>query len=214
MAQEVASGTIEEIVVTAHRREENLLEIAESVSVISGADISRQNIKGLEDVGFLVPNLNLSTRLDGFPNVSVRGLGAFGNTQGVGFYLDDVQLFSDASSRFGDLERIEILKGPQGTLYGGSNIGGAVKFVSARPDSEATFGRLKAVLGEQGIVDVEGSVNLPVECSEGLGHAGFWLHGHQRRLSEESEPDAGQRIVWRQQRRHRRVGRIRCSPLA
>ena len=67
MAQEGASGTIEEIVVTAHRREENLLEIAESVSVISGADISRQNIKGLEDVGFLVPNLNLSTRLDGFP---------------------------------------------------------------------------------------------------------------------------------------------------
>ena len=142
MAQEDSSGAIEEIVVTAHRREQSLLEIPESVSVISGADITRQNIKSLEDVGFQVPNLNLSTRLDGFPNVSVRGLGAFGNTQGVGFYLDDVQLFSDASSRFGDLERIEILKGPQGTLYGGSNIGGAVKFVSARPDPEATFGRL------------------------------------------------------------------------
>ena len=162
MAQEDSSGAIEEIVVTAHRREQSLLEIPESVSVISGADITRQNIKSLEDVGFQVPNLNLSTRLDGFPNVSVRGLGAFGNTQGVGFYLDDVQLFSDASSRFGDLERIEILKGPQGTLYGGSNIGGAVKFVSARPDPEATFGRLNAVLGEQGIVDVEGSVNLPL----------------------------------------------------
>lgn len=162
MAQEGASGEIEEIVVTAHRREESLLEIPESVSVISGDDINRQNIKGLEDIGFLAPNLNLSTRLDGFPNVSVRGLGAFGNTQGVGFYLDDVQLFSDASSRFGDLERIEILKGPQGTLYGGSNIGGAVKFVSARPDADATFGRVKAVVGEQGIVDLEGSVNLPL----------------------------------------------------
>ena len=162
VAQEDAAGAIEEIVVTAHRREESLLEIPESVSVISGADIGRQNITGLEDVGFQVPNLNLSTRLDGFPNVSVRGLGAFGNTQGVGFYLDDVQLFSDASSRFGDLERIEILKGPQGTLYGGSNIGGAVKFVSARPDPDDTFGRVKAVLGDQGIVDVEGSVNLPM----------------------------------------------------
>ena len=162
MAQEGTSAEIEEIVVTAHRREQSLLEIPESVSMISGGDIRRQNIKGLEDIGFQVPNLNLSTRLDGFPNVSVRGLGAFGNTQGVGFYLDDVQLFSDASSRFGDLERIEILKGPQGTLYGGSNIGGAVKFVSARPDSETAFGRVKGVLGAQGIVDVEASANLPL----------------------------------------------------
>ena len=134
MAQEGAAGEIEEIVVTARKRAESLLEIPESISVITGADIDRQNIKGLEDVGFQVPNLNLSMRLDGFPNVSVRGLGAFGNTQGVGFYLDDVQLFSDASSRFGDFERIEVLKGPQGTLYGGSNIGGAVRFVSARPE--------------------------------------------------------------------------------
>ena len=91
MAQESAAGGIEEIVVTARKRAESLLEIPESVSVITGADIDRQQIKGLEDVGFQVPNLNLSMRLDGFPNVSVRGLGAFGNTQGVGFYLDDVQ---------------------------------------------------------------------------------------------------------------------------
>ncbi len=155
-------GEIEEVLVTARKREENLLEIPESVLAISGDDIGRQNIKGLEDIGFLAPNLNLSTRLDGFPNVSIRGLGSFGNTQGVGFYLDDVQMFSDASSRFGDLERIEILKGPQGTLYGGSNIGGAIKFVSARPDADSVFGRIKGLVGEQGIVDVEGSVNAPV----------------------------------------------------
>ena len=162
IAQEGAAGEIEEIVVTARKRAESLLEIPESVSVISGSDIDRQNIRGLEEVGFQVPNLNLSTRLDGFPNVSVRGLGAYGNTQGVGFYLDDVQLFSDASSRFGDLDRIEVLKGPQGTLYGGSNIGGAVRFVSARPDTESMFGRVKGVVGDQGIFDVEGSVNLPL----------------------------------------------------
>ena len=174
-AQESAAGEIEEIVVTARKRAESLLEIPESVSVITGADIDRQQIKGLEDVGFQVPNLNLSMRLDGFPNVSVRGLGAFGNTQGVGFYLDDVQLFSDASSRFGDLERIEVLKGPQGTLYGGSNIGGAVKFVSARPDTEAAFGRVKGVVGDQGIFDVEGSLNLPLGQGDwAMRLFGFW----------------------------------------
>ena len=175
MAQEGAAGEIEEIVVTARKRAESLLEIPESISVITGADIDRQNIKGLEDVGFQVPNLNLSMRLDGFPNVSVRGLGAFGNTQGVGFYLDDVQLFSDASSRFGDLERIEVLKGPQGTLYGGSNIGGAVRFVSARPESDSTFGRVKSVVGEQGIFDVEGSLNLPLGDGGWAARLfGFW----------------------------------------
>ena len=153
---------IEEVLVTARKREESVLEIPESLSVITGENINRQNIKALKDVGFQVPNLNLSMRLDGFPNVSIRGLGAFGNTQGVGFYLDDVQLFSDASSRFGDLARIEVLKGPQGVLYGGSNIGGAVKFVSARPDAEEAFGRVKVLGGQQGMIDVEGSVNAPL----------------------------------------------------
>ncbi|HIO04910.1 MAG TPA: hypothetical protein EYN08_04760, partial [Gammaproteobacteria bacterium] len=94
-------GLLEEIIVTARKREENLMDIPESVVAISGQDIDRQNIKNLEDVGLLVPSLNLSVRADGYPNVSMRGLGAFGNTQGVGFYLDDVQVFSDASSRFG-----------------------------------------------------------------------------------------------------------------
>ena len=112
---ESASG-IEEIVVTARKREESLLDIPESITAISGSNIETQNIKTLDDIGFLIPNLNLSMRADGFPNVSIRGLGSFGNTQGVGFYIDDVQLFSDASSRFGDLERIEVLKGPQGVL--------------------------------------------------------------------------------------------------
>lgn len=158
-----ADSVVEEVLVTARKREESLLEIPESVVALSSDVIDRQGLTGLEDIGFQVPNLNLSTRLDGFPNVSIRGLGSFGNTQGAGFYLDDVQIFSDASSRFGDLERIEILKGPQGTLYGGSNIGGAVKFVSARPDSQSSFGRLKTTVGDQGIFDVETSWNQPLD---------------------------------------------------
>ena len=130
---------LEEVVVTARKRGESLIDIPESVVSISGDAIGRQNIKGLDKIGLAVPNLNLAMRTDGYPNVSIRGIGAFGLTQGVGFYLDDIQLFSDASSRFGDLERIEVLKGPQGTLYGGSNIGGAIKFVSARPSSDDVF---------------------------------------------------------------------------
>ena len=170
---EAADDAVDEIVVTARKREESLLDIPESVTAIGGADIERQNIKNLEDIGLLIPSLNLSPRADGFPNVSIRGLGSFGNTQGVGFYLDDVQVFSDASSRFGDLDRIEVLKGPQGTLYGGSNIGGAIKFVSARPDSSESFKRIKAVIGEQSLGDVEISVNAPLENDWAMRIFGF-----------------------------------------
>ncbi len=171
-----ARPVLEEIIVTARKREESLLDIPESVVAISGMDIERQNLRGLDDIGILIPNLNLSRRTDGYPNVSIRGLGSFGNTQGVGFYLDDVQIFSDASSRFGDLDRIEVLKGPQGTLYGGSNIGGGVKFVSARPDPEALFGRVRGQVGDQSLVDVEGSVNAPLgDSGWALRLFGFYL---------------------------------------
>ena len=161
--QALAQGAaLEEVVVTARKRDENLMDIPESVSAIGALEVERRNIKGLNKIGLAVPNLNLSMRTDGYPNVTIRGLGAYGMTQGVGFYLDDVQLFSDASSRFGDIERIEVLKGPQGVLYGGSNIGGAVKYVSKAPSTEALGGRLKVMAGEQGIWDIEGDINIPL----------------------------------------------------
>ena len=157
-----SASVIEEITVTARKREESVLDIPESVAAISGEDIEKQGIKGLDKIGLVVPNLNLAMRTDGYPNVSIRGIGAFGLTQGVGFYLDDVQLFADASSRFGDLERIEVLKGPQGTLYGGSNIGGAVKFVSKRPTLGEDSGRIKVQRGGQDSQDFELSGNVAI----------------------------------------------------
>jgi|TARA_B110000285_G_scaffold93915_1_gene107331 iron complex outermembrane receptor protein len=155
---------IEEVVVTARKRSESLLEIPESVVAISGELVDRQNIKGLNKIGRAVPNVNLSMRTDSYPNVSIRGVGAFGLTQGVGFHVDGVQIYKgDASSRFGDIERIEVLKGPQGTMYGGSNIGGAIKYVTKRPSSEEFEGRLKLLGGEQGIVDGEINLNVPID---------------------------------------------------
>ena len=171
MAQ--GDSLLEEIIVTARKREENVLEIPESLTTFTGDLVERANINGLEDIGLLVPNLWMSRRLDGQPNVSIRGLGGFGNTQGVGFYLDDVQLFGDASSRFGDFERIEVLKGPQGILYGGSNIGGAVKFVAKRPDPEAFSGRVKASAGEDNYYDGEIQLNVPLATDWALRLFGF-----------------------------------------
>ena len=172
---EAQSGPIlEEVLVTARKREENLLEIPESIQTFSGEMVEQANINGLSDIGLLVPNLYLSRRTDGFPNVSIRGLGGFGNTQGTGFYLDGVQLFADASSRFGDLERIEVLKGPQGILYGGANIGGAVKFVSKRPDPEAFSSTIKTRAGEDHYYDVDARVNIPLGNTWAVRVFGFY----------------------------------------
>ncbi|MGA0098521.1 MAG: TonB-dependent receptor [Steroidobacteraceae bacterium] len=155
-------AALDEVIVTARKRAESALEIPETIGSLSEETLERAGVTGLEDVGQLVTNLNLSVRTDGFPNVSVRGVGSFGNTQGVGFYIDDVQVFSDASARFGDLERIEVLKGPQGTLYGGSNIGGAVRFITARPDPSTLSGHARLVGGDQGIFEAEASLNAPL----------------------------------------------------
>ena len=153
---------LDEIIVTARKREESLTDVPESIVAISSETIARQNMKTLDKIGMTVPNFNLNTRSDGYPNVTMRGMGAFSLTQGVGFYLDDVQLISDPSSRFGDLERIEILKGPQGVLYGGNNIGGAVKFVTKRPSPDAVSGNVKLMAGQQNSMDVEASINIPM----------------------------------------------------
>ena len=192
---------LEEIIVTARKREENVLEIPESLTTFTGAMVESANINGLEDIGLLVPNLWMSRRLDGFPNVSIRGLGAFGNTQGVGFYLDDVQLFGDASSRFGNFERIEVLKGPQGILYGGANIGGAVKFVTKRPDPEAFSGRVKAQGGEDNYYDGEVQLNVPLGNDWALALFGFamtddsyFVNPNSPRLNggvPDNDPDVG-----------------------
>ncbi len=169
-----SSAVLEETIVTARKREENLVDIPESVSAISGTSIDRQNIKGLNKIGLAVPNLNLSMRTDGYPNVTIRGIGAFGMTQGVGFYLDDVQLYGDASSRFGDLSRIEVMKGPQGVLYGGSNIGGAIKYVSERPSADEMSGRVKVLAGEQSVVDTEAAINVPLGDGWAMRAFGFY----------------------------------------
>ena len=145
-----ASGTLEEIVVTARKRQEDLQSIPMSVSALSAAQIADAHVSKMDDLAFLVPNLNITTRADNTPDVVLRGVGSFGVIQGVGFYVNDVQQFEGQTVRPEDLDRIEVLKGPQGTLYGGNNIGGAIKYITKKPTADlqmqatAEFGNLHA----------------------------------------------------------------------
>lgn len=140
LSTDSADTALTEIVVTARKRVETMQSIPESIEAFGSQEISDAHIKRIDDLGNLVSNLNITTRADNTPDVVLRGVGSFGVVSGVGFYANDVQLFDGQSVRADDIERIEVLKGPQGTLYGGSNIGGAIKYVTKLPTDELQAG--------------------------------------------------------------------------
>src|SRR6202022_3476992 len=127
------SSQIDEIIVSARKRDERLIDIPESISVISADDLLKKGIQTIEDVGRQTPNLQLNMGPAPTTKGVIRGLGAYGDVLGVGFSIDNVPNFTDQTMRLEDVESVEILKGPQGTLYGGSSIGGLVRYVSKRP---------------------------------------------------------------------------------
>ncbi|KRB85570.1 hypothetical protein ASE00_01885 [Sphingomonas sp. Root710] len=145
----------------ARKRDEVLSKIPETISVVTAAQIEKAGVRSVDDIGRLTPNVRLNQRQDNEPNVVIRGVGSFGNTQGVGFYIDDVQNFTDQTAAVEDVERIDILKGPQGTLYGGSNVGGAIKYVMAKPTDK--FGlQARAEYGTFDTTRLFGAINVPV----------------------------------------------------
>jgi iron complex outermembrane receptor protein len=128
-----SEDALEEIIVTARKRSEVMQNIPESIQAFGEQELTDSHFTKLDDLAGLVSNLNITTRADNNPDVVMRGVGSFGVVQGVGFYANDVQLFDGQTVRPDDLERIEVLKGPQGTLYGGNNIGGAIKYITKLP---------------------------------------------------------------------------------
>ena len=139
------SMVIEEVVVTARKREEGLLETPLSVSAFPDSELRRLQVDDLGGLQRVVPNLALNMGDAANAIVYVRGVGQRDSLSfadpGVGVYLDDVYL-GRAQGAFLDVidvERIEVLRGPQGTLYGRNTIGGAIKYVSAKPTPEPLF---------------------------------------------------------------------------
>jgi len=139
-AEEGAAG---DIIVTARRREESLIDVPISVSAFSGDKLEAQGALDITDVGNMAPNVTLepSRGTNSTLTAFIRGIGqqdpVAGFEQGVGIYLDDVYLNRPQAAVLDiyDVERIEVLRGPQGTLYGRNTIGGAIKYVTKRlPD--------------------------------------------------------------------------------
>jgi outer membrane receptor protein involved in Fe transport len=139
-----SSGALEEIVVTARKRDENIQDIPQSIQSFTQADIARTGIKGLGDVAKFVPAMTVVGSSAGFNKIIFRGLAdsvrPFIADSSAAIYLDEQPLTTGAQSpeiRPIDLERIETLAGPQGTLYGASSQSGTVRYIVAKPDVES-----------------------------------------------------------------------------
>src|SRR5689334_1580816 len=137
---QASTASDQEIVVTARRRNELLLNVPVAVTAYSGEQLNRQGALDITDISDTTPNVNLETSRGTNTTLTafIRGVGqqdpVAGFEQGVGLYLDDVYLNRPQGSLLDiyNVERIEVLRGPQGTLYGRNTIGGAIKYVTKR----------------------------------------------------------------------------------
>ena len=170
--------TIGEIVVTAQRREESNLKVGLTLTALSGDAIAQQRVQQVLDLQGRVPNLDIKEQVPGaMPVVTIRGVGLndFGaaNSPSAGVYVDQVYVASIAMMAFDmfDIERIEVLKGPQGTLYGRNSTAGALNIITRKPQQEfdayATLG-----YGNYETMDFEGAVNVPLGDTAALRLSG------------------------------------------
>ena len=159
-------GTLEEVVVTARKRTENLQDVPISIEAFSQADLDAKSLTSLQELSQFAPNFSMyNAGIDGSlsNNVYMRGIGNSLGGPGVGIYLDGVYLSTQQAIDLGmlDIERVELLFGPQGTLFGRNTIGGAVSFVSAKPTGEFS-GSAEVDVGSYDRFDTSISLNGPL----------------------------------------------------
>jgi iron complex outermembrane receptor protein len=160
---------VEEVVVTAEKRSESLQDISQAVTALTETDIEEKNITSFVDLSAIVPGVTVAKN-EGYKTViSIRGVGNETNQNAiaapsVAFHMDGVFIASPfaLSTDFLDVERIEVLRGPQGTLFGQNSTGGAVNVISKAPSMDGGSGRLNVTFGDYSLQKVSTSNNFVV----------------------------------------------------
>lgn len=163
------AAQVEEVIVTAQKRSENLQNVPISIQAFSAKDIQALGIKSSIDIGAVTPNVAIALVAGpgNQPIITIRGIGLndydTNNAGPNGVYSDEVYLSSPASQSFTtfDLDHIEVLKGPQGTLYGRNTSGGAIDFVSSKPTDDFNA-KFHAEYSSFDTVNLEGAVGGPI----------------------------------------------------
>ncbi len=178
-SEDEVSFVLEEIIVTATRRSENLQDVALSISALSSAEMERRGIEGFGDFARQLPGVVVTENVKHFGKFTIRGLQDSTTTSGssnktVTVYVDDIPVTSLAGAtpdmRLYDVERVEVLRGPQGTLFGSNSLGGAVRIITNKPNLEAFDASVGVDFGLTGSNSFRqrynGMVNVPVVQGE------------------------------------------------
>lgn len=173
-----ANNQVEEIVVTAQNRQQNVQDVPIAISVISGEKLESQGITDFTDVQRAAPELNITSDTS-LTKVSIRGVGTLGQGPTVdqsiavnidGEYINRPQILNAAIF---DLDRVEVLRGPQGTLYGRNSTGGAVNFITRKPGKEFAV-NLSGTYGNYNLKTIEGGVDVPFGDFGGIRLSGIF----------------------------------------
>lgn len=180
---------IEEIIVTASKREERIKDVAGSLTALSNATMANLGVKNIGDFTAYVPGLTYVSTSPGVGQITLRGVttGARQSTATVGTYVDDTPFTSFSRSGSGttmvpdldpsDIQRLEVLRGPQGTLYGAGAMGGLLKYVTTPPDTGRFEGRLgseiSATRGGGFNYSTNGMINVPLSDKVAVRASGF-----------------------------------------
>jgi iron complex outermembrane recepter protein len=194
-------ATLEEIIVTAQKREQTLQEVPIAISALSGKDLSELGARDFVDYAYTIPGLSFSDRGAGREKLSIRGINVTTGSPAVTYYIGETPIpattgtlrLASVNPKLIDMDRIEVLRGPQGTLYGSSSVGGTIKFIPQAPRFDSFSGDLNARASsthDGGLgLDVDATANVPI-VDDTLAMRGSVWHTDQegfitRRLIDE-----------------------------
>lgn len=166
-ADETSEKEVEVIKVSAQKRQQSIQDVPISMSAFNDKAIERMGASDFQGLTTAIPSINVQTGNGAYPITYIRGIGtndsSIGADPSIGVYIDGVYAtrLGGALSDFLDIERVEVLKGPQGTLFGRNSIGGAISIVTKKPDYDFT-GTLTAEIGSFGTTKASGVVNIPI----------------------------------------------------
>ncbi len=157
----VSAQSTDEIIVTATKREQSISDVPISIAALGRQSLDKQGIRDISDVALTVPGLRMDDRAVGGSGISIRGIFSNTGASTTGVYIDDtsvaVRTGIDANMQpiyagLFDIDRVEVLRGPQGTLYGAGSEGGTVRFISTRPslDEYSIYSRAEAATTKEG----------------------------------------------------------------
>ena len=189
-AQQTDGTELTEIVVTAERREATVQTTPISITALSGADLQLEGITSAQEIATRVPGLSIASAGPGNAVYQIRGLtSAGGESSTVGFYFDDIPITQPSNASLGkvaidpdlyDLQRVEVLRGPQGTLYGAGSMGGTIKLIMSSPDVSGLYGSGETIgSGTQSggaNYGQNGMANIPLNDTTAVRLVGSYMH--------------------------------------